>query len=714
MKPKSMSWLAGAVAASVAATTWAATTFTYQGQLKRGGVPLNDTCAIEFRLFNAVSLGSQVGAAQVVPALEIVNGLMQVDLDFGPGAFDGNRRWLEVAVQCTGDANATIMTPRQEINAAPHAVNADVLDGLDSTAFLRSVPNPLSLSGSQTSGHIIRGANTSATSGASGVLGQATATTGSTFGIWGSSSSSAGIGVLGQHLSNGGTTAGVVGESSSFAGGAAGVYGKVNGTVDVNYGVFGESPSVAGQGVYGKATSATGTTYGVHGESSSPSGAGVFGFAQFGDGVSARSDGENKNGVFAFTTNANGCGVYGKHTSPAGTRAGVQGETASISLRAKGVYGLATGISGGTYGVYGESASNAGQGVFGLVTSTSGITFGVQGETQSTTQGAAGVVGLATGDIGKTYGVFGQTDSDTGYSVYGIHAGSGRGVNGASSTGIGVYATTTSGSSALYAERTANGNRAWLGGQNEGAWAESTGGVALVGKTTNGVAALYGERIANGNKGWLGGINEGAWGEATVGNGVTGISSDAAGYGGYFRNDGGGAALFADGLAKVRTLEIIEGADLAEPFEVSAAKAAPCGAENELEGIDSAIVEAGLVLVIDPSEPGALKVSTEPYDRKVAGVISGANGLAPGLVMKGKARGLTGGGHPVALSGRVWCWCDASTGPISPGDMLTTSSVTGHAMKAIDLGAAQGAIIGKAMTPLENGRGLVLILVNLQ
>jgi hypothetical protein len=51
---------------------------------------------------------------------------------------------------------------------------------------------------------------------------------------------------------------------------------------------------------------------------------------------------------------------------------------------------------------------------------------------------------------------------------------------------------------------------------------------------------------------------------------------------------------------------------------------------------------------------------------------------------------------------------------ISPGDMLTASATPGHAMKATDLAAAQGAIIGKAMTRLDHGRGLVLVLVNLQ
>jgi hypothetical protein len=68
----------------------------------------------------------------------------------------------------------------------------------------------------------------------------------------------------------------------------------------------------------------------------------------------------------------------------------------------------------------------------------------------------------------------------------------------------------------------------------------------------------------------------------------------------------------------------------------------------------------------------------------------------------------------VALSGRVWCWCDATGGAIEPGDLLTTSATPGHAMKAADLSAAQGAVLGKAMTALPDGRGLVLVLVSLQ
>jgi hypothetical protein len=122
-----------------------------------------------------------------------------------------------------------------------------------------------------------------------------------------------------------------------------------------------------------------------------------------------------------------------------------------------------------------------------------------------------------------------------------------------------------------------------------------------------------------------------------------------------------------------------------------------------------------MVVVIDPANPGSLKIATQANDRKVAGIISGANDLEPGMVMKSEGGKHVDGDHPVALTGRVWCWCNATEIAIEPGDMLTTSDTPGHAMKATNLGASQGAIIGKAMTPLAEGEtGLVLVLVNLQ
>jgi len=83
-------------------------------------------------------------------------------------------------------------------------------------------------------------------------------------------------------------------------------------------------------------------------------------------------------------------------------------------------------------------------------------------------------------------------------------------------------------------------------------------------------------------------------------------------------------------------------------------------------------------------------------------------------VVMGQKGTLGDGQHLVAMTGRVYCYVDASQGAIEPGDLLTTSDTPGYAMKVQDHDAAQGAIIGKAMTGLKEGKGLVFVLVSLQ
>jgi hypothetical protein len=120
-----------------------------------------------------------------------------------------------------------------------------------------------------------------------------------------------------------------------------------------------------------------------------------------------------------------------------------------------------------------------------------------------------------------------------------------------------------------------------------------------------------------------------------------------------------------------------------------------------------------MVVCINPQCPGDLIISNTAYDRRVAGVISGAGDLKPGMLM-GQKGTVADGSRPVALTGRVYCWADAADDPIEPGDLLTTSQMPGHAMKVSDYSRAQGAVLGKAMTPLRSGQGLVLVLVALQ
>jgi hypothetical protein len=57
---------------------------------------------------------------------------------------------------------------------------------------------------------------------------------------------------------------------------------------------------------------------------------------------------------------------------------------------------------------------------------------------------------------------------------------------------------------------------------------------------------------------------------------------------------------------------------------------------------------------------------------------------------------------------------DARYSPIEVGDLLTTSPTLGHAMKATDSQKAFGSVIGKALSPLVAGQGLIPILIALQ
>ena len=104
-----------------------------------------------------------------------------------------------------------------------------------------------------------------------------------------------------------------------------------------------------------------------------------------------------------------------------------------------------------------------------------------------------------------------------------------------------------------------------------------------------------------------------------------------------------------------------------------------------------------------------VRLSDEPYDRRVAGVVSGAGTNRPGLVLDRHDDGDRR--QPLALAGTVWCKVDADWGAVQLGDPLTTSPTPGHAMLATDPTRAFGAVIGKALADLPNGRGLLPVLV---
>ena len=193
------------------------------------------------------------------------------------------------------------------------------------------------------------------------------------------------------------------------------------------------------------------------------------------------------------------------------------------------------------------------------------------------------------------------------------------------------------------------------------------------------IAAVYGEQRGNG---------PGVYGIAKGnGAGVFGIST--SGPAGYFQGD-----VTVTGTLRAQVDVVLTGGDCAEDFDVMVAER----------------IEPGSVMVL--GEEGLLVESGKAYDNRVAGVISGAGDYKPGIVLD-KKQGLACR-LPVALVGKVYCKVDAESAPVAVGDLLTTSAIPGHAMKAVDPIRAFGAVIGKALRPLEAGRGLIPILVALQ
>lgn len=155
------------------------------------------------------------------------------------------------------------------------------------------------------------------------------------------------------------------------------------------------------------------------------------------------------------------------------------------------------------------------------------------------------------------------------------------------------------------------------------------------------------------------------------------------------------------GFARVATdeLEIKGGADLVEYFDIN-------NNQNEKP-------RPGMLVSIDPNHTGLLSVSNSKNDKNVIGVISGAMDVRPGIVLKMENTDLDGE-YPVAIAGRVYVKANNSNGPIQPGDLLTSSNVPGQACRVRKIKKSQGAIIGKALSAIDEPEGFVLVLINLQ
>ncbi len=399
--------------------------------------------------------------------------------------------------------------------------------------------------------------------------------------------------------------------------------------------------------------------------------------------ISEKSNNANTPAVKGENTGTGGFGVLGI----CATGHGVHGQ----STTSKGVVGESEGF----HGVFGKSRDNAG------VAAESQNTEAMNAQNHSANHAAIIAINHANGvgvqgRSGGNVGVLGESDT-------------GRGIMGTSNTHIGV-----SGDSQL-----GQGVRGTsVRGRGTEGFSINLEGVVGTSKQSTGVLG-----VAEGSgSGVLGQSNQGSGVVATSSNGQgltvfsdndIGIFSQGATFSGVFNgafvvnkgpnpkdptkspSDINGSIVINDGNLFVNKGDIIlTGADCAEEFDI-------VGVEN---------IESGTVMIIN--EEGALRISDQPYDKKVAGVISGAGDYKPGLILDRQQS--PNDRKPIALIGKVYCKADAQHGAIEVGDLLTTSPTSGHAMKAIDPLKAFGAIIGKALRPLKEGQGLIPILVSLQ
>ena len=343
-----------------------------------------------------------------------------------------------------------------------------------------------------------------------------------------------------------------------------------------------------------------------------------------------------------------------------------------------GVFGYSANSAGSGMGIRGESAGMTGYWIFGWATHSSGINYGIYGWTNSSSGYAGYFVGGKNYFEGKV-GI-GNTDPDaklhvatTGSVKTGYFTGNGTGLS-----SVTLKSENTSTGSGVAAYLVNSGTDATLVlGQVTGAT-----GPLLKGFGSNG----GNEEIRIENDGTTDFYNSSYVKTIEIDPSESG-TADAGQITLY--NSTGTAVIELDGnygssnkgRITVSEVEITGGSELAEPFDI----------------LSSEQIEAGMVLSIDEQNPGKLKICDKEYDACVAGIVSGASNISPGLIMRQKGTE-TDGKHLVALTGRVYCLVDATVVPVKPGDLLTSSSTPGYAMKALNHKKSQGAIIGKAMT----------------
>ncbi len=715
------------------------TAFTYQGQLTASGAPASGTYDLSFAVYDAASAGT-LGGTLTNAATPVTGGLFMVTLDFGAGIFDGTPRWLEIAARTNGSGAFTVLAPRQPLTAAPYALYAPNAGNAATASTAATVgpnsvaPAQLNTAGLPASGQVLAyngsglvWTNPPAGSSSSGwsLTGNSGTTPGLDFlgttdnqplDLWAGNSRGlrlqyataassfpslewheSGVNVIGGYAANY-MPGSVVG--GTIAGGGYRYWGILSGSTDYTNSV----------------TDSFGTVGGGYGNTAGPGATVPGGYNNIATGDGSFAAGRN-----AQTTNS-GSFVWSDGS-----------QTATSS----GVNCFDVWAAGGVFFHTGNSL------LAGLNVDPNNLNIG-NVYSNALTFGTASGEGIAS----KRNGANGSWDLEF-YTDFqnrmtisqdgNVNVGN---LTISGNLNLPAAATISSGGNSLFAGLSIDPNNLNVG--NVKADALTFGGASSgegIASDRGGAAPKwdlefytdYTNRMTIAQDGNVG-IGTTSPTETLEINGTSRIDDNdlyfragsnrnhgmgyratvsATGVDGPFLYGWSGGALGTPSPESVAlrwdrqgnvvvqnnlstaTLTIRGGGDVAEPFLVTGSQ-----------------VEPGTVMVIDEANPGQLRRSTQAYDTRVAGIISGAGGIKPGLSLQ--QDGVLDQGQKVALSGRVYVLADASAGAIRPGDLLTTAATPGCAMKVSDHARAQGAILGKAMTGLKEGKGLVLVLVTLQ
>lgn len=410
------------------------------------GTPREGTFTMTFRLYEV----AMDGAALWTETKDILveEGLFATalgDVEALPGdIFDGRDLWLGITVGADAEA-----APRQRLRHGAFAIradNADFLDGKDSTEFAGAIhshdgseisgvleetaipptfvqiPQVLDIikevdgPGSGLDADLLDGIDSTSFVSETGPEAISSESVKPALGV-----TQSGSGIAGEFHSD--TNSGLVGTTSADVNYKAGVIGRAGDTTIMilgKYGVFGESDS--GKGVVGVSDTDAGvfgysiSDDAIKGDTSNGSGAAVRGSNNAGSGSAY--------GTYGSSSSQSGIAVMGYASHISGANTGVKGESRSTS--GIGVHGKTTSTTGATVGVKGLTTSNAGIGVYGEASSASGATYGVKGVSVSTGS-SAGVYGegnyVGIWAQGGRWGMYTKADSGTAVTEYSIYAG---------------------------------------------------------------------------------------------------------------------------------------------------------------------------------------------------------------------------------------------------------------------------------------------------